>query len=277
MNRETNPTDEQLDGLLDLWNQAISAPMNEDAHQGLVAEIVSSIEGPLLECPAAETQADGSTASFGWAGVFVACLAATIFIVVGLQYFPSSTDSRIEAYPASPKFAALNPVVLQSSRELLQSYDDLFGNRFIGAVEYAMADRGTQVDLQLEQDSSRTMGIADSAALVRLSCGRRRVGQADWEYLWSCDIVARNERWIQSQVSGFGSGQVELDLWTYRLPDGQLYVDVCASPGAESKSKRWNRSMLANEDSLPVFCSNEGDVETCIFQSSAVLTSGSMQ
>ena len=83
---------------------------------------------------------------------------------------------------------------------------------------------------------------------VRLMVQRRTVGQAEWEAMWTADVVSRSEevvRWTAD--SDPGSSVV---VWVYPLPDGMILVVTELNLG-ESQTVQATSSHL-QLDGVPV-------------------------
>lgn len=182
-------------------------------------------------------------------------IAALLLLAFVLRYTPTSADSA-----TPPAFATISDQDVSNARELAREYKKLFGSAFEAAL-----DNGTDVSVQVAIESVPNAESSDSS-LVRICCAKRLLN-GTWESVWLCDIITSDESVVRGRVAT-ESQSVEIDLWTHRLPDGLVMVDIdLAQPLPDSPNLE--HQVVSEEAGLvhKLNCTKINGREYCIFQS----------
>lgn len=114
-----------------------------------------------------------------------------------------------------PQFAWLQSEQLENKAVLLHEMEAVFDDQLAW-----LAEDGGQVQI----------GVADQQqengqpVVVRLVVQRRAVGDSEWNMHWAMDVLARSEQVVR--VAPKTTNGAGLELWAYRLPDGEISVDT---------------------------------------------------
>ncbi|MFN3189103.1 MAG: hypothetical protein ACE361_01165 [Aureliella sp.] len=154
---------------------------------------------------------------------------------------------------------------IQQARVVAVNYQRLFGGRFAAALETEES-----VDLIVSQQSETSQAAAE-AALLRLSYASKNA-DGSWNPVWNCDVLTRADRAFVLQGSK-SEGDLELEIWTHELPDGNVLVDFGFGSAALSRPNRQVVLELAraNLQAEQLFCTAQNGVEYCLFQSGCVV------
>jgi hypothetical protein len=170
----------------------------------------------------------------------------------------------------SPPDASLGAAVMAAKRQLLTETNALFDDRLAW-----IADGEHEVSLEVREQAAQDDG---EFMLVRVVVAQRTSPDSPWSTVWQTDVISRSEALVEvtpTQLDGS-----TLALWTYRLPDGKVAVDMDLMLDQNTWTQVSSSTVLHAGQPTRVGCSTscaltsiEGGAEQCVFQTVMPLSS----
>ena len=265
-----NPTpDEKLDALLQQWkNQPDDTSRLDDLSDRIVSAAMTSA---VSEARGVRLVREGSiektarTASPAPLSRFVIGLVAAAVAVVIIAVSSHNIKTAPTGSDSVPEYARFSREQVSEKALLLGEMNEVFDNRLVW-----MAETSNDLDFGLRQvnkiDVARTVndGIA-----VRIVVQRRSVGSSDWQQFWAMDVVSRYEEFVT--VSPQKDAGQQLQLWTYRLPDGAIAVECSLQLNGDDSLLAESSELHRDSKPQQVATTRDHETEYRVFQSVAVL------
>ncbi|MEX1026828.1 MAG: hypothetical protein WD049_02300 [Candidatus Paceibacterota bacterium] len=155
-------------------------------------------------------------------------------------------------YPAA---ATLGATVLAAKRQLLTETNALFENQLAWIAD---GERKVAVEVgdQAVQD--------DTFMLVRVVVAQRISPDVPWSTVWQTDVISRSEALVEVAPEQLGGSS--LALWTYRMPGGEVAVDMDLRLDQGTRLESSSSMVLQTGQPTRVGCSTQGGIEQCVFQ-----------
>ena len=205
-----------------------------------------------------------------WLGIAAAILA---IVVVQPKFWWNgrTTENTL------PHFAQIADEDVTKARTLVAEYEAIFGESFS-----AVCETPGGIDLTLAS-MEEVLGNSPERSLVRLALAQQEP-DGSWSPLWQCDVVASCERLVENGRKGSGllparaeshsvadaKDGIAFTLWTHRLPDGKLIVDVELRDLPEGMNPGIHRSLVVPGSSAPapqkLGCTSRDGKQFCLFQ-----------
>lgn len=265
----SNSDDEKLDALLNQWaDQCASAERLES----LQKRIVSSLQETKFVATAAVTSQESRcdthhrVARNPWASRFAVGTVVMLLLTVGFVLPQWGRSVVATASEAAPEYAWLQEEQIQNKFVLLAEMESLFDQRLAW-----MADTGDRLEFGLDRSllSHTDRSRAPAHFAVRVIVERRQQGTNVWQSAWAMDVVSRDEELVQV-TSGKANGH-ELQIWTYRLPDGAIAVESMLQLDGTRPFRAQASGLHQNTKPLKVVTAQDNGTEYRVFQTVAVL------
>ena len=265
----SNIDDEKLDALLDQW-----ADQGDSSERlvNLQKRIVSSLQETKFVATADLASKDSRrntqhrVARNQWASRFAVGTVVTMLLTLG---FVLPQWGRPVVSPTAdliPEYAWLQEEQIQNKSVLLAEMESLFDQRLAW-----MAETDNRLEFGLDRSLlGHTDNSQDHGRLtVRVIVEQRQRGSSVWQLAWAMDVVSRNEELVRvtpSKVNGH-----DLQLWTYRLPDGAIAVESVFQLAGTNPFRARVSGLHLNTKPVKVVTVADNGAEYRVFQSVVVL------
>ncbi len=271
-----NNKDNQLDAMLHHWaEQATSA--NQLAN--LNDRIVSSLTKPIIHTSLSAAQhdlrapsmtvvpdrlktSDSRRNNFGAGMALGTMIAAVLLLGVVIS---DSKHQQVTHSESPPACAWLQHEQLANQSVLLKEMEDLFDQRLAWLAE-------TDEEMNFGLAESPNAPDSSQRVAVRIVVQQKPPGQSQWQLAWAVNVVSRDEEMV-TVVPAEANGN-ELQLWTYRLPDGAIAVDGEVILAGKNEVRTNMLSMHRDNKPREVAIVRDHAAEYRVFQAVAVLDGG---
>jgi hypothetical protein len=283
------PTPDDLDRLLQTWQAGRQADAERlSALQRQIAARLAE-ERPLGAGLERAPQNDRSTGRRrGLVASAALATAAAVLLAVGIGFWlrrtgddPTRHDLPVASHSPDGSVASgsLSKTDLLAKARLFAEMQAVFGDQLGWLAETA-----DDLDLGLADESApqrgEKQGLAGGRAVptgderplvVQIVVQRRSAGNADWNDVWSTEVIARDQQPVALRPDG-AAMPAALTLWAYRLPDGMLYVESdLALGGTSADVKAVSRDLLENNRATQIGVVDAGGDEYRILETAATL------
>ncbi len=198
------------------------------------------------------------TVSIVAVGTSLVLLFALCWSLTGRQ---SSESNQVATAPiyVLPK---ISETELAHKRVLVSELERVFDRQFAWIVE-------TDGEVHLGVDQKQVSAEDSVPIVVRVAVMRRKVGQTQWQHVWSADVVSHSEQLVE--LTPEGKGDSRLSIWAFALPDGMIAVDGEMHLKGEDGIKPVFSDLHKAGDSTSVFTTTLDEIEYQVFQTVALL------
>lgn len=259
--------DEKLDGLLQQWaDEPDDLGRLDDLHDRIVSAAMSSAVhesqkvGLIQKSSATRpTKAASSTAT---SRIVVGSVAVAVLVMI-IAVSSHNVGSAPSGSDSVPQYARFSREQVREKALLLSKIDEVFDNRLLW-----MAETSNDLDFGLRETNETGTANADSDRLaVRIVVQRRSVGNSEWQQFWAMDVVSRDEDFVT--VSRRKNGNQQVQLWTYRLPDGAIAVECTLQLSGDNSLLAESSGLHRDSTPQQVVTTRDNKAEYRVFQSVA--------
>jgi hypothetical protein len=159
-----------------------------------------------------------------------------------------------------PSTSAIDSITLAAKQALLSEANTVFENQLTWIID---GEREVLMGVGEFTDLSD-----DEFLFVRIVVAERAAPDSPWSTVWQTNLLSRNEAMVEVSTS-----EVDLALWTCRLPDGAVAVDMELTLDNKTGLQASSNAILQAGFPKQVACSHEKGMERCIFQTVMPLSS----
>jgi len=265
----SNSDDEKLDALLKQWADQCAS---SERLESLQKRIVSSLQETKFVATAAVTSQESRhdtqhrVARNPWASRFAVGTVVMLLLTVGFVLPQWGRSVVATASEAAPEYAWLQEEQIQNKSVLLAEMESLFDQQLAW-----MAETGDRLEFGLNRSGpDHTVCLDNHGRLtVRVIVEHRPQGSAVWQLAWAMDVVSRYEELVR--VTPTKANGHELQVWTYRLPDGAIAVESMLQLDGTSPFRAQASGLHQNTKPLKVVTAQDNGTEYRVFQTVAVL------
>lgn len=265
----SNTDDEKLDALLNQWSdRCVSSERLVNLQKRIVSSLQETKSVATADMASQESRRDTQhrVARNQWASRFAVGTVVMMLLTVGFVLPQWGSSVVATTSEAAPEYAWLQEEQIQDMSVLYAEMESLFDQQLAW-----MAETGDRLEFGLDRSTSdHTVRMKDPGRLtVRVIVEHRPQGSAVWHLAWAMDVVARNEEIVcvnPKKVNG-----QELQIWTYRLPDGAIAVESMLQLDGTSPFRAQASGLHQNTKPLKVVTAQDNGTEYRVFQTVAVL------
>jgi hypothetical protein len=265
----SNTDDEKLDALLDQWaDQCVSSERLVNLQKRIVSSLQETKFIATGNVGSQESRRDTQrrVARNPWASRFAVGTVVMMLLTVGFVLPQLGQPVVSPTFEAAPEYAWLQEEQIQNKFVLLMEMESLFDRQLAW-----MAETENRLEFGLDRSLfSHTDRSPDPGRFaVRVIVEQRQQGTTVWQSAWAMDVVSRNEEFVRVTPSkAYGH---ELQVWTYRLPDGAIAVESVLQLNGTSPFRARASGLHQNTKPLKVVTAQNNGTEYRVFQTVAVL------
>ena len=265
----SNTDDEKLDALLKQWaDQCASSERLESLQKRIVSSLQETKFVGTADVAPQEIRrvTQHRLARNPWVYRFAVGIVVMSLVTVGFVLLQWGRPVVATISEAAPEYAWLQEEQIQNKSVLLAEIERLFDQQLAW-----MAETGDRLEFGFDRSiSDHAVRSQDHGRLtVRVIVEQRPQGSAMWQLAWAMDVVSRNEELVR--VTPAKANGHELQVWTYRLPDGAIAVESTLQLDGTSPFRARASGLHQNTKPLKVATAQNNGTEYRVFQTVAVL------
>ncbi len=265
----SNPDDEKLDALLKQWADQCAS---SERLVNLQKRRVSSLQETKFVATAVVTSQESRrdtphrVARNPWASRFAVGTVVMMLLTMGFVLPQWGQPVVATTSEAAPEYAWLQEEQIQNKSVLLAEMESLFDQQLAWMAE---TDNRLEIGFDRSQLSHTDRSQDPAHFAVRVIVEQRQQGTNVWQSAWAMDVVSRNEELVRV-TSGKANGH-ELQVWTYRLPDGAIAVESMLQLDGTRPFRAQASGLHQNTKPLKVVTAQDNGTEYRVFQTVALL------
>jgi hypothetical protein len=265
----SNPDDKKLDALLKQWaDQCASSERLESLQKRIVSSLQETtyVATAVVTSPESRRDTHHRVVRNPWASRFAVGAVVMMLLTVGFVLPQWGWPVVATTFEAPPEYAWLQEEQIQNKSVLLAEMECLFDQQLAW-----MAEAGDRLEFGLDGSTLHHADRSQAPAhfAVRVIVEQRQQGTNVWQSAWTMDVVSRNEELVR--VTPTKANGHELQVWTYRLPDGAIAVESMLQLDGTSPFCARTSGLHQNTKPLKVVTAQDNGTEYRVFQTVAVL------
>ena len=261
--------DEKLDALLDQWaDQCTSSERLVNLQKRIVSSLQETkfVATADVASPESRRNTQHRVARNQWASRFAVGTVIAMLLTMGFMLPKWGRPVLSTISEAAPEYAWLQAEQIQNKSVLLAEMESLFDQQLAWIAE---TDNRLEFGLDRSLSDHADRSQDPERLAVRVIVEQRQQGSTVWQLAWTMDVVSRNEELVRltpSKANGH-----ELQLWTYRLPDGAIAVESEFQLAGKNSFRTRASILHLNTEPMKLVTAPDNGTEYRVFQTVAVL------